>query len=954
LARERKTCAYGCKDGECVKHPYREFPRGFVASAKAVSSSVESGGKLKVEVVWRSDSSGWVYFPLDLVKNGKAYVCGDKEADGRNCENEVVKAKYMYACPQGNCKTEILYEIPRIPAESYEYWVGFWQGYESNKIDGSDAKRWKGSSGPFKINVVSCSGVSFGEGKYVCKDGNVYVSRIKKTLYFDGNGCATRESEDLTLYKDCGEGLRKCEEGYCEDGVCKKRKKMNCNGNGICEAGENYCNSLDCTFSCGECQRISCDYGAPMCVYVSNCCGNGVCEDGEDCNTCAKDCGCALSIDMGSVTCTVDGEDCGEKESISEDDEIITSFILTTESNKGIKNVQVTFWSNNQELGSITVNNPLVTYAFKLGPGRQNVQARAVDKRYGEKDEKVLFSIYITNLEDKDGSEGSIAFENPFKPNKGERTGEGPRAPDNMPVYITGSSLLTVILTVLAWKAKKTILYRASNNDFQGTLTYIPENKIIIPENKLDYAPRIEPKRSTYSWRPDVMGEYYIVTTPEGKELYLEWEDFIKYRVEHYNDYWIDYSEDQLKKSIKLHIKNVVEQIKRENAILEPLGLKNPRFITREEVRSTMEQLMSEYYYAEYINRLKYETALTHSTAININVDVERAEKRYEAYLKMLMNNEEIQSAGRKERENDAITLEDVGEGLKAAMTSKETYVGALESFAMSYVMTPICLSHPVATLTCGAIGTLAIIQTINSLEEKDKYANLMAYLYGANSEQYRQAKKGQIVFTIQLGIDMASGAFGSYLSYNQFMKNNLQPINKAQLIDDLLDRYNKLKEQTKTIEEFSEELLKKVINEMSDEDLRYMRRAIDEGLIWFGEKGRGIDLDIATPEKGFELKTREEGCPVTEAGKLENFFDSMDKKLDALEEVKSKPLENELVIDLRNVKVQITQEELINDLRGRIYIKEGPLWDTTKIFVDDGTTWVITKDLTIKGSGTR
>ena len=48
----------------------------------------------------------------------------------------------------------------------------------------------------------------------------------------------------------------------------------NCNGNGICEAGE------DCVF-CGDCGSVSGAF-----------CGNGLCEigDGEDCNTCSADC----------------------------------------------------------------------------------------------------------------------------------------------------------------------------------------------------------------------------------------------------------------------------------------------------------------------------------------------------------------------------------------------------------------------------------------------------------------------------------------------------------------------------------------------------------------------------------------------------------------------------------------------------------------------------------------
>ncbi|MBD3312755.1 hypothetical protein GF352_04865 [archaeon] len=222
-----------------------------------------------------------------------------------------------------------------------------------------------------------------------------------------------------------------CTSDSCSVNGCVHETISPCDGNGDCEQGEHYCNSVDCPApNCGECQEVTCTNNGPECSYLTNCCGNNACEEGEDCISCPGDCGCALGVDLGSVECFVSGEPCQDHDEILSTDTITTSFTLLNASHKEGTSVRVEFKANNEGLGGKTVSSSQVTHSFSLPGGRQSVMVTADDLLSSESTNALLFSITIK--EEGDGEGGGAAY--PFDYEQGNyKENSEPVNPDYTP-----------------------------------------------------------------------------------------------------------------------------------------------------------------------------------------------------------------------------------------------------------------------------------------------------------------------------------------------------------------------------------------------------------------------------------------------------------------------------------------------------------------------------------------
>jgi hypothetical protein len=181
----------------------------------------------------------------------------------------------------------------------------------------------------------------------------------------------------------------------------------------------------------------------------------------------------------------------------------------------------------------------------------------------------------------------------------------------------------------------------------------------------------------------------------------------------------------------------------------------------------------------------------SHSTYYEIpqtitSQDVNNAKNAYENYLNSLLNDSILQTMGKKEREN-ANLIEDYKNGAISAFFENgfQTATGMIASAGISYIITSagVCL-NPIGGVLCAASGTAGILLTISEAGKKEKYANLMAYLYGINSEEYNQARNGQITFYMQTGLNIASTIGGAYYGNKAYVANQLR---NANYYDDIL-----------------------------------------------------------------------------------------------------------------------------------------------------------------------
>ncbi len=205
-----QKCANGCYNGKCLSRKYDKYPEGFNPSFKLISKVIQPGKELRVELTYSSNTDGYVYFPIDLIKDGTVYVCGNKDEDPRNCQNEVVLKTYITPCQ--NCKKVLYFDIPsNIPLGKYKLYIGYRVGSNGRIYD---EYGFKGSWGPAYIDAVNCY-----INNQICYDDDVYL----RQGYYDGVQCTYM----LNKIKDCQENLGPCETGYCDAGVCQINKK-NC------------------------------------------------------------------------------------------------------------------------------------------------------------------------------------------------------------------------------------------------------------------------------------------------------------------------------------------------------------------------------------------------------------------------------------------------------------------------------------------------------------------------------------------------------------------------------------------------------------------------------------------------------------------------------------------------------------------------------------------------------
>ncbi|MFA5406516.1 MAG: C-type lectin domain-containing protein [Candidatus Nanoarchaeia archaeon] len=303
----------------------------------------------------------------------------------------------------------------------------------------------------------------------------ISFTQAKRAEFFDActsNASTTCSNGSVFWVDSCGEleGLKEscgdfdaCTLDACSDGACTHIVITPCAGNGVCESGENYCNSIDCSYSCGACQAVSCVGGTPNCQYLTDCCGNNICEAGEDCASCPGDCLCALSIDLSSVECLVNGESCAVR-TINDFDLINAQFNLLNSSDHS---VSVSFRTGSGlVLGSVITQSNQVSHSFSLPAGWQNVLISANDNVDGDHAEALIFSLNVQG-----NTSNTNSFVNyPFDYEAGRQSSNND-APSG---YSSGSELfMTGLLSSLIAGAGAIVLIKT--RQLSGG-TYVPDN----------------------------------------------------------------------------------------------------------------------------------------------------------------------------------------------------------------------------------------------------------------------------------------------------------------------------------------------------------------------------------------------------------------------------------------------------------------------------------------------
>lgn len=248
---------------------------------------------------------------------------------------------------------------------------------------------------------------------------------------------------------NCDDG-NSCTIDYCSPTGCVNQVISPCEGNGVCEPGENYCNSNDCPKPvCGSCMEASCVSGGPECVYSINCCGNNLCEQGESCDSCPSDCGCSLGIDLTSIECFVNDLSCAFAPEVRPNDSVRAVFYLTNASHQGSVNVKVDFRTNTGfSLGGGTFTSSFIDHSFNLPGGRQSVLVLAEDLINGDGVEALIFTLSVS--EGVRGVDNYCVYPFDFEPGVSKGVGSEPINPDYVPA---GGLLSTIGLTTIAGAA---------------------------------------------------------------------------------------------------------------------------------------------------------------------------------------------------------------------------------------------------------------------------------------------------------------------------------------------------------------------------------------------------------------------------------------------------------------------------------------------------------------------
>ncbi len=278
---------------------------------------------------------------------------------------------------------------------------------------------------------------------------------------------------------DCDDGDDCTSDFY--SGGCRHEPVLNCHGDGVCDSGEDYCNSpSDCEAPVcdGLCMSVSCDSGVPVCVKEPDCCGNGVCDLDESCGSCSVDCNCRLGVDLSSVNCVSDGVSCSGV--VIDSSSVLTaSFSLVNRSGHSVSVVFNTL--GGLSLGSLVVDSDLVTKSFVLPVGRQLVVVSGSDLVDGDVFNSVLFSLNVVG-----GGDGSFNYSNiiyPFNYSAGLSDGV-PFSAGEFPVSGDGQLLGLMGFSALAGVSAVALSKKWRGVD-QGT--YVPSiNELSNPDQKLD------------------------------------------------------------------------------------------------------------------------------------------------------------------------------------------------------------------------------------------------------------------------------------------------------------------------------------------------------------------------------------------------------------------------------------------------------------------------------------
>jgi len=388
-------------------------------------------------------------------------------------------------------------------------------------------------------------------------------------------------------------------------------------------------------------------------------------------------------------------------------------------------------------------------------------------------------------------------------------------------------------------------------------------------------------------------------------------------------------------------------------------NLPDPRKQTPEEIRSMIEELKNN----------------------------EDEKDRYEAYINELLSDEVIQARGYDKRNYEV-------EGSSALnQTINSLPEGVLRTgtaYVVGDVAYSVCTADPLLSLACLVVGAYTSIKMMEEFDERDRYVNLVAYVYGVDSEEYKKASGGywkELFFTGAEVLAAYKGAKnaensikqqkGFSYEINKLVKNS---INKAGEIiqgffgklknflfgkpsraitihpvaESLYNKYLEVKSETPSTEEFPVDQVDRIIKALPDEKRQIIGNAVTNDKIKFGQKGgrtdlqngAETDLDMMVPgEYNLEIKTRTE--PLTKPKQLNGYFNkrvsgSIEKKLSKLDDSLQAP-ENDLAIDAFHVRVDITKDQVINYLKTKFYSNSAPSWDTVYI-IKDGENIVITR----------
>jgi hypothetical protein len=305
---------------------------------------------------------------------------------------------------------------------------------------------------------------------------------------------------------------------------------------------------------------------------------------------------------------------------------------------------------------------------------------------------------------------------------------------------------------------------------------------------------------------------------------------------------------------------------------------------------------------------------------------MEEAKEDYDSYMNALLSYPSVQYLGKKEREN-ANYLSEILEGISSAFTDELPNTLAISgaSFATGLISTAVLAIEGVSIGAAGVpLALISVYYTLKEGDKRDKYSNLMAYLYGIESEEYKSARKGQIVFTTQIEMATLAGILGSQAGAALGNKYLIYKFN-TETTTKLINYYNKIK--TSKSEIISESQFRRVIERLNPDDAQIILSSIDDGTLTFGKTGgsAGADFDIRAGGKVWELKNIQTSLSKSN---MFNNIKSMNNKMSQNSNVKV----SELIFDTMENKVgsSIKKEnifsELINMLKTYHEYEGGPL----------------------------